>query len=605
MSLDPTVSASWNSLFDAMRPPAGYTLLSAAGTTYGLSLETVMASLIAMEGADAEQLASNPVAGVLSVTRLASRVRIFYQDGRCQVPSNAFPSSLATLLERVVVPVSLSHGEFHPKMWVLQFVDVLTPSETLIRLVVSSRNLAQSRSLEAGIVLEGKPGSRPNPLGTEVARGIKFCLKSSRSQCRPLIELVNALRNTSFEKPHEADDLLEIYWQDSQSRSLSAKLPRSAERVVIASPFLSPSFIKRVMPRFAHVTVVTTAETLNQLDDTTFGILETACEEERLYIVDEISEAAEADDAGYLDGIHAKILVMDNGKGSLGSTFIGSANATGQGWSLGGPFNIEATAHLQPGLGYQRFLDTFIHASKTQLKPWIKEFKREDRTPIREEVVILDWLKNGLADLAAATLVVRYERENRTLTVTCESSIRGTLSYFPPESNIELLPYGFVDERPDWRSVELLIDGGVKFDNTDLRNVSAFIIIRATCAGVMVRSLAFAQLLLSDEVNAERYQAVREGILSMIPRDELLAALVLGDYRWATPRSHERGESAYVTAVQGPTLNKVSLEQMLQTLAANPELMREVQILLGNGNDIPFNRFCDDLKAALKGANVI
>jgi hypothetical protein len=603
MNLDPKVSDSWNSLLDAMRPPRGYTIASAFGTTYGLSIEMVMASLIAMNGADAAQLANNPVAGVLSATRLESRVRIFFQDGRCQVPSNAFPTSLGALLESIIVPVDVPNGEFHPKIWALSFVDELKRTDTVIRLVIASRNLTQSRSLEAGVVLEGKPTSRPNTIGMEVARGIRFCLSKTHCRCRGVVELANLLDRTCFDEPHEAQDLLDILWQDSQRVALVRQLPTTAKRAVVVSPFLSPSFIRDVTSRFAELTVITTADTLNELEANTFGVLEKACDH-RLYTVDELSEATEGDDAGYIDGIHAKIILTDNGKGSCGSTLIGSANATGQGWALGGPFNIEAIAHLKPGIGYDRFLENFIHATKTQLRPWIKEFTADDRIEVQEEVRIGDQLRNALAKTATAILVVAYDRDSKNLHVTCESDISGMLSLFPPDTNVEFLPFAFNGERPDWRPIGSLVAGRAAFGSTELRSVSAFIIIRATHNSITVTTLAVARLDLSDLLKDERGKAVRDFMLSQIPREQLLAALILGDYRGTTMASLGQTQSSSQGA-QRPILSRVSLEQMLQALAANPDLMREVQVLLGNTTDTDFNSFCQDLVSALNATAIM
>jgi hypothetical protein len=603
MSLDPKASRSWNSLFDSMRPPTGYTLVSAVGTTYGLSLDTVVASLIAMDGADAVQLSTNPVAGLLSATRLASRVRIFFQNGRCQRPSYNFPTSLATLIEPVVVRVQMQSGEYHPKLWVFRFENGDT-SDTLIRTVIGSRNLAESRALEAGIILEGRPSSRGDSIGIELARAVRSCLSITKSRCRPITDLAEVLDRTAFDIPHEGDDLTRLFWQDSRHRTLVTMLPPAADRAIVVSPFLSPAFINGVLPRFRELTVVTSNDTLNQLDDLTFSSLEKACDE-HLYVVDELSEDVEGQDGGYLDGIHAKIIVLDKGNGTSESTFIGSANATGQGWGLGGPSNVEVVVQLQPGLGYARFLESFVRESTTRLKPWIKQFKREDRAEIDDDIRLRDRLRDCLADLSSVSFVLKYDPHNKTLQLTCESNISAVLDRFPLGSSIQCLPFGFGTDRQDWKPVQMLIDEVLQFGDTELSSVSSFIILRASHTSVTVTSLAIGKLDLDKALNAERAQAVRNVLLAAIPRDELLAALILGDYRASASFQSNVGSRDGRQSRDTAILGKVTLEQLLQALASNPELLHEMQVLFGNSADEAFVGFCNALDAAFKTIKVL
>ena len=61
MSLNPEDRKNWQGFLDLMQPPQGYRLGAAVGTTFGLSMDALIAALLSMCDADGEELASNPV----------------------------------------------------------------------------------------------------------------------------------------------------------------------------------------------------------------------------------------------------------------------------------------------------------------------------------------------------------------------------------------------------------------------------------------------------------------------------------------------------------------------------------------------------------------
>src|SRR5450755_3417716 len=79
-------------LLDMLRPPEGYRLDFALGTTYTLDLTALLLAPLAFtffewEGADGKPT-SDPVPLLEALRRNASRIRIFHQSGRIHVPSN-------------------------------------------------------------------------------------------------------------------------------------------------------------------------------------------------------------------------------------------------------------------------------------------------------------------------------------------------------------------------------------------------------------------------------------------------------------------------------------------------------------------------------------
>jgi hypothetical protein len=161
VTLDPRERKSWEGLFDLLQPPQGYRLSAALGTSFGLSIDALTAGLLAMCDADGETLASDPVAGVMAVTRLQSKVRVLVHPGTVAGGTQIGKARFVAMLDRVIVELEQPVGLFHPKVWALKFDRVGAPSSsqpsTVGRIVVSSRNLSASTCFEMGAVFEGIP----------------------------------------------------------------------------------------------------------------------------------------------------------------------------------------------------------------------------------------------------------------------------------------------------------------------------------------------------------------------------------------------------------------------------------------------------------------
>ena len=81
MTLDPRERKSWQGFLDLLQPPAGYRMSAALGTSFGLSIDALTAALLTMSDTDGEALAGEPVAGVMAITRLRSKVRVLVHPG--------------------------------------------------------------------------------------------------------------------------------------------------------------------------------------------------------------------------------------------------------------------------------------------------------------------------------------------------------------------------------------------------------------------------------------------------------------------------------------------------------------------------------------------
>jgi hypothetical protein len=113
-------------LVDALRPPQGSSLDLAVATTFTLDLDALLVAPLAFalyDWATDPEGRPDPLALLEALRRHADRLTVFCQAGEIGFRNDYRP--LLVLVEDSVVPVAAPNpgGIFHPKLWVLRFVD--------------------------------------------------------------------------------------------------------------------------------------------------------------------------------------------------------------------------------------------------------------------------------------------------------------------------------------------------------------------------------------------------------------------------------------------------------------------------------------------------
>jgi len=152
-------------LKEILRPPEGYVLDYAIGTTYSLDLLALMTAPVAFTIFETESDFSKIDLLVLVETlrRYAGRISIFCNAGKIKIPEN-YNMHLSSLLEGSVFQVLPSNGDavFHPKVWVLRYISESGP--VAYRFLCLSRNLTYDRSWDTALVLDGIVFERQRPI---------------------------------------------------------------------------------------------------------------------------------------------------------------------------------------------------------------------------------------------------------------------------------------------------------------------------------------------------------------------------------------------------------------------------------------------------------
>ena len=343
-------------LLESLKPPLGYSLDFAVGTTYSLDLITLLSVPLSFALLDRTDRYGNTVGDPLtllgSIRKTATKFAIFCQAGAIAVPP---PNrTLLGLLEaNVVEAVAPNGGAFHPKCWLLRFTQ--ESQRPHFRLICASRNLTADRSWDTAVVLEGelvdrKLGfSRNRPLGEFFAVLPTFAVAPIENELRQRISaLAEEVRRVDFERPEGIDELLfhPLGLRAGQTWPFADRL----DRVLVVSPFVSTDFIRQLNDATDELQLVTRLESVGDLSPELVGELASVRVflDEREHVEEppapeeaaggvptasvttvtaaEPGTAARTEGRGALDGLHAKLFIADAGRAA--HVWTGSANAT-------------------------------------------------------------------------------------------------------------------------------------------------------------------------------------------------------------------------------------------------------------------------------------
>lgn len=309
----------------AVTPPPGYVFDQAIATTYTLDPATLMSLPIHLALADRVSTASaDPIRLLESLRRLTDRFSVYVDLTGIKPPVGSHV--LYGLLESMVTPVKAPRGGvFHPKIWVLRFIQPDLDEPALIRLLILSRNITYDRSWDIALQLEGQPGGRyiaaNRPLG-ELLQSLPSLSTQPLSKPKRLQaeKLAEEVRKTVWELPEGFE---EVVFHVSGLDSRSWVLSRST-RMAVVSPFVTDTALSWLRDQTEDlVAVISLPEALKELSPATLQLAA------KWFTLDEAAETEEGEAPEQWDtiGLHAKVYVVE--KGWWTRLYLGSANATG------------------------------------------------------------------------------------------------------------------------------------------------------------------------------------------------------------------------------------------------------------------------------------
>ncbi|MCH8058336.1 MAG: hypothetical protein IIB78_10755, partial [Proteobacteria bacterium] len=111
---------------EALTPPGGFVLDTAVATTFSMDLNTLLSvplQLVLQATEDRDELMKDPITLYEALQRATKSVHVFAQQGRIQAPRqhHLLYSLLEPMITEVMAP---GGGAFHPKLWLLRFVEL-------------------------------------------------------------------------------------------------------------------------------------------------------------------------------------------------------------------------------------------------------------------------------------------------------------------------------------------------------------------------------------------------------------------------------------------------------------------------------------------------
>lgn len=346
-----------------LRPPPGHRFDSAVGTTYSLDLLSALTvplsfAMLDWENPDGEQTA-NPLAMLEAMGRYREKITIFAQAGQIRFPKE-YPK-LLMFLEDVVVPVEAPDkaGIFHPKVWILRFVG--GDGMPTYRLLCLSRNLTFDRSWDTVVCLDEQPSDKGRvrtnaPLADFVLRLPDLAVSErslSANRQAGIQQMAEELKNVDFQPPDGFEDYAFHVGGLNGKECFPFAL---RDKCLLVSPFLHPHIVTRFVSGCRESHLISRPESIDALAPDLLSQCSSLriLKHEALEQNEEIEGGTNAGNEERLDGLHAKVFVVDHGTAS--SVYSGSFNATRHAFHHNVEFMVELRGK-KSRIGVDHFLE--------------------------------------------------------------------------------------------------------------------------------------------------------------------------------------------------------------------------------------------------------
>jgi hypothetical protein len=421
---------------EQLNAPDGYELDSAVATTYSLDLNALLAVSVALGFKDTLEgdLTGEKLLLLESIESLKGKLKVFYQKGKIKLPIEY--NYLFALLEPYVSPVVPVGGEFssfHPKLWLLRYVQITKSKRPKVRykLIVLTRNLTFDKSWDLAASLDGV-----------LVDDIQFDNKNNNW----IDFILSLLKDAKKFKPAKRfkKELPYIKWKISYGRDDSIKLLpggraynrplylKRADSLMIISPFIKDTsnqinaleWLSKQVAEDGEKILFSRAEELNAIGKDKLN-------EWKCYSINpEVVEGEEKIEEGYeLHNLHAKLIVTQ--RGAITDWHLGSANATSA--ALGDinssqPRNTEFMLRFSASpekIGYEKLMEQLVGDEEDRgvfvkhiFEDIIESDDMDNSAKLRSaifELINASWLLKGIIQEGSTKYTLTLDIRSKTL----------------------------------------------------------------------------------------------------------------------------------------------------------------------------------------------
>lgn len=542
-------------LHEALRPPDGYELDCAIGTTFTLDLVSLLSVPLAVgrfAGGEDGPDECDPLELLASIERSADRITVFHQAGAIRVPEHH--RELLTLVESSLVGVSLRRGAlFHPKVWIARYVNASGPVRH--RAIVLSRNLTRDRSWDTMVVVEGEKvrSAPPNsgPMGDFLDWLARRPGMASQRQAT-VRSLARSVTRARFIAPAPFKTVTFRPLGIPAHRKHPITTARR-DRLLVVSPFIGDDQLSLLSSGTAESVLVTRAEELGRLAKPVPAAFSATLQ------LDDALEP-EPDDSPSsttpLVGLHAKLYCADQGWDA--TVWTGSANGTSAAFGLNVEVLVEMTGKKSV-CGVSAFVDD---DSPGTFGSMLRPVEGAPPKPPDED---MERKLDGLAsEVAALPLEVEAHEDEDTWRLVLRAQKGASL---PDELEVHLSPLASAASP---RPLDLTHSPVAEFDRIAPHEVSGLFVVELRVRAPRATRAFVARWPLVGEV-PDRVRALLARLVTDRERLVAFLRLLLGNVSDApelTPLTSTggKGEEWRVLADATPVF-----ELLVKTLAASPE----------------------------------
>ena len=553
---------------DLLAPTPGYSTDFALGMTYSLSFEALLNAHLAfgMLGDMNDNVIQSPHLLLEAITKSSDKVVVFCNKGGIHVPPTI--RKVYSLMERNVFEVfdkNDINANFHPKLWLIRERNIDDKSDVSLKLIVTSRNLAYSDTIDCVACLTGHVGSSnvKNEKHAPLIAFIKEVVKASNigeEQRKSVLKLAKDLERVEqfdVDAPFEDYDFFPfLFRQDFGLGNVNDYLVGTES--IIVSPFIHKRMIDILNPNDkCHRTLVTRKE---YVDVEMFNRFQN---KGGIYIaLDELASRG-------MD-LHAKMYYVWYGRNRQ-YLFLGSANATTTAFERNGEFLLR--------LKYK--------SSNSHTTIFLKEFYENGNgdskfMPLNDPVESASFeIKRDMAEHSMKALMCT---EDLTARITHH---RDGLFSTTVSSNLKHLANDVFIAPLQRKTLRQRWTGKAVFDGMMADELSEFYILSATSPeGCPHQSIIKIE---TTGMPSDRDQSIYRGIIKTKKDFFRFLELMLTDtpLQYMSSEMLLLGSLGDVTEKSDAPLFPNLYEKMLKTAAANPTQIYEIRQWIGKlGEDV-------------------
>ena len=313
---------------DLLSPTFGYHTDFAVGMTYSLDFDTLLTAGLAfgmLNDVDNDVILS-PHILFESILKNSDKMVIFCNKGCIAVPPTI--RKVYSLLEKNVFEVFNPEDKtanFHPKMWLIREVGDDNSKDILLKLIITSRNMAYADTIDCIAAMSGKVGSaivknrKHSVLRYFIERVVTYSNINDEQKIN-VLKLAKELERVEHFDVDSPDNLFEDYdfypylFNEDFGLGNVEDYLRGTESIIV-SPFIDKKLLRRIcLERKEHRALITRME---YVDREVFDMFDS---KGGVYITHNELANEKMD-------LHAKMYLVWNGRDD-NYLFLGSANAT-------------------------------------------------------------------------------------------------------------------------------------------------------------------------------------------------------------------------------------------------------------------------------------